>query len=173
MSAETITTADYNNPAAAETKLAILADRHGYTESQTVSLHGKPMTLAVINGGVLQVAEGIIKRSSGRWAMFIHKGERNVSEVIPFSDIVGHIGGYNHTAALAAGALSLFNAITVDEVRVYLAARELETREEESRQTMVAIERICRDVQTLQADRQAADARILASLDTPALALAA
>ncbi|HEX9087339.1 MAG TPA: hypothetical protein VF867_07435 [Arthrobacter sp.] len=115
MSTETIAAADYNNPAF-EIKLAVLTERHGYTGSQAVSLQGKPMTLAVISGGVLQVAEGTIRSVSGRWAMFVHKGERSVSEAIPVSDIVGHIGGYNHTDTLAAGALGLLNAITIDRV---------------------------------------------------------
>lgn len=170
MTTQTILTAGYNHPDVA-VKLSILKDRHSYSEARAASLRGKRATLAVVSGGVLKVVEGTIREVSRSWATFIPKGYRSVSEAIPVSGIIGHEYGYKHTAALTAGALDLFDGVTVEEVRAYLVARELEVREDESRQTMVAIDRVLRDVQTLQAERQAADARILASLGTGASAL--
>lgn len=170
MSTEAIITGGYNHPDV-EVKLAILKSRHGYTEARAASLYGKTATLAVIRNGELQVAEGTLQAGLSGRANFLPKGCRNVSEKWEVASIIGHECGYKHTAALAAGALGLFDRITVEEVRAYLTTRELEAREDESRWTMASIGRILRDAQAAQDERQAADARILSSIGTRAQAL--
>lgn len=171
MTTETITAPDYHRPDV-EVKLEILKARHGYSEARGAALHGKPMTLAVVRNGELQVAEGTLKPGFGGRARFFAKGCRTASEAWDVTGIIGHTGGYGNGASITGGALRALEAITGDDIRAHLAARELRAQEEASSQAAREIARICRDVQTLQTERQADDARILALLDAGAPALA-
>ncbi|MGO4856227.1 hypothetical protein [Arthrobacter sp. 2MCAF14] len=169
MSTEAILTTGYHRPDTA-VKLAILKGRHGYTEARAAALYGKNMTLALIREGEMLVAEGTLRPGLAGYARFVPKGCRTVSETWDVAGIIGHTNGYGNAVVITSNALREFDGITTDDVLGYLAARELEAREITNGQAAAAIARSCREVQTNQAD----DARILASFDVaaPALALA-
>lgn len=165
MTTQAILTAGYHRPDLG-VKLEILRAQLGYSESQAVNLYGKTMTLAVIRGGELLIAEGRLERSVGTYAKFFPKGYRNADDTWDVRGIIGHTAGYGHTAMITGNALSEFAAITAESVRFYLINQEQAAQEEAARRAADAIARVCRSVQVEQAERLAADAKILALLDS-------
>jgi hypothetical protein len=164
MSTQAIITAGYHRPDLA-VKLEILRSQHGYTESKVVGLYNKTMTLAVIRGGELLIAEGRLERSAGGFAKFFPKGHRTADDTWDVRGIIGHAAGYGHTPVLSHNALAEFAAITPESVRFYLTSREQAAQQEAARQTAAEIARICSYMQGEQEERQADDSRILALLD--------
>lgn len=174
MTTETVATTSYHRPDVA-VKLEILRSHQGYSEAKAASLNGKTMTLAVIRCGELQVVEGkLVQSGYGPYASFFPKGHRIADETWDVRGVIGHAAGYGHTEMMTRNALREFEAITTESIRFYLTARELQAQEIAARQAAEAIAQTCRSVQTDQAERQEADARILALLEpTSAHALAA
>lgn len=166
MSTQAVISAGYHRPDLA-VKLDILRTRLGYSEAQAVTLYGKTLTLAIIRGGELQIAEGRLERSVGSYAKFFPKGHRTADDTWDTRGIIGHAAGYGHTPVMTRNALAEFAAITAESVRFYLTVREQSAQEDAARQAADAIARICRSVQTEQAERQTADTRILDLLYSP------
>jgi hypothetical protein len=82
-------------------------------------------------------------------------------------DIIGHAAGYGLDEVLTKNALAEFAAITRE--RPFLPhSLEQAAQEDAARVTADAIARVCRSVQTEHAERQTAEAKILALLDSPA-----
>ncbi len=165
MDTQVVISAGYHRPDLA-VKLDLLCSRLGYSEARAVNLYGKTMTLAVARGGELQIAEGRLERSVGAYAKFFPKGHRTADDTGDTRGIIGHAAGYGHTPVMTRNVLAEFAAITAESVRLHLAARELEAQEDAARQAADGIARICRSVQSEQAERQAADARVVALLDS-------
>jgi hypothetical protein len=148
-------------------ELEILRTQHGYSDSRTGSLFGKTMTLAVIRGDELLVAEGRLEQSVGPYAQFFPKGHRTPDDTWDTRCIIGHTFGYGHIEMQSRNALAEFAAITPESIRLHLDSREKAAQEDAARQAANAIAQVCRTVQTEQAERQAAGARILALVDSP------
>lgn len=166
MSSETLITAGYHRPDLG-VKLEILRSHHGYSESKAARLYGKTLTLAVIRGDELLVAEGRLERSAGGYAKFFPKNHRVADDTWDVRGIIGHTGGYGSTAMVSRNVMAELAAITPESVRLHLALRETEAQEDAARRAADSIARVCREVQTEQAARQASDALILALLDSP------
>ncbi|KIC68741.1 hypothetical protein [Pseudarthrobacter phenanthrenivorans] len=167
MTTETIITAGYYRPDVA-VKLDMLRDRFGYSESQFAGLYGKSLTLAVVRGGELTVLEGRLEVILGGYAHFLPKGCRTPETTLRASDVIGHVGGYGYASQVALNTQGEFNRITTEDVRGFLAKREMVEQEDAARKTAEAIARICRDVQIAQEERREADAKILSLLESPA-----
>lgn len=164
MTTAALITAGYHRPDVA-VKLEILRARFGYSEVQAAGLYNKAVTLAVVRNGELSVLEGRLEVRLGPYVYFVPKGHRTADEILNVAGIIGHMGGYGHTAEIARNAQNEFDRITTADVRGFLAKRELAAQEEAARGTADAIARIISDMQEVQEERQAADARILALVE--------
>ncbi|MCO4263743.1 hypothetical protein NG697_12555 [Pseudarthrobacter sp. MDT3-26] len=132
MTAQAIIIAGYHRPDLAA-KLEVLRSQFGYSESRAVNLFGKTMTLAVIRGGELLIAEGRLERSVGSYAKFFPKGHRTADDTWDTRGIIGHATVYGRTPDMSRNAQAEFAAITAESVHFYLATREQSAQEDTAR----------------------------------------